>query len=135
VMTSLAKTLDAFPDEYDHGYAAASRSYLRDVATPDVDLSRLADQRARREFAAPILQNQDPAADGDGSTPKGRARMALAEFSECADGGADAIKLLTAVTRVVEEVWHDNPATTWEKAKRLLAEGHDRHHVIHSLAG
>jgi hypothetical protein len=135
VVTSLAKMLDAFPDEYDHGYATASRSYLRDVATPDVDLSRLADQRARREFAAPILENRDPAADGDGSTQKGRARMALAEFSECADGGADAIQLLTAVTRVVEEVWHDNPAATWEKAKRLLAEGHDRHHVIHSLAG
>jgi hypothetical protein len=135
VMTSLAEMLDAFPDQYDDGYATASRGYLRDVATPEVDLSRLADQRARREFAAPILENHDPAADGDGSTSQGRAKMALAEFSDCADGGAEAIKLLTAVTRVVEEVWHDNPTTTWEKAKRLLAEGHDRHDVIHSLAG
>jgi hypothetical protein len=135
VMTSLAETLDAFPDEYDGGYATVARSYLSDVVTPDVDLSWLADQRARREFAAPILENHDPAADGDGITPKGRAKMALAEFSACGDGGADAIKLLTAVPRIVEEVWHDNPTTTWEKAKRLLAEGHDRHDVIHRLAG
>jgi hypothetical protein len=135
VMTSLAETLDAFGDEYDGGYATVARSYLSDVVTPDVDLSWLADQRARREFAAPILDNHDPAADGDGSTPKGRAKMALAEFSECGDGGADTIKLLTAVPRIVEELWHDNPTTTWEKAKRLLAEGHGRHDAIHRLAG
>jgi hypothetical protein len=135
VMTSLAETLDAFPDEYDGGYATASRSYLSDVATPEVDLSWLADQRARREFAAPILENHDPAVDGDGSTPKGRAKMALAEFSKCGDGGTDTIKLLTAVPRIVEELWNDNPTTTWEKAKRLLAEGHGRHDAIHRLAG
>jgi hypothetical protein len=135
VMTSLAETLDAFGDEYDGGYATVARSYLSSVVTPDVDLSWLAGQRARREFAAPILENHDPAADGDGLTPKGRAKMALAEFSECGDGGADTIKLLTAVPRIVEELWHDNPTTTWEKAKRLLAEGHDRHDVIHRLAG
>jgi hypothetical protein len=39
------------------------------------------------------------------------------------------------VPRIVEEVWHDNPSTTWEKAKLLLAEGHNRHDVIHRLAG
>jgi hypothetical protein len=61
--------------------------------------------------------------------------MALAEFSECGDGGTDTIKLLTAVPRIVEELWHDNPTTTWEKAKRLLAEGHGRHDAIHRLAG
>lgn len=133
VMASLAEVLDAFPDEYDHPYATACRGYLRDVATADVDLSWLADQRARREFAAPITEQNDP--DVDGATTKGRAAMALAEFSPCADGDAGAIKLLTAVPRIVEEIWHDNPATTWEKAKRLLAEGLDRHEVIHALAG
>jgi len=34
-----------------------------------------------------------------------------------------AIKLLSAVPRIVEEAWNDNPATTWERAKQLLAEG------------
>ena len=36
--------------------------------------------------------------------------------------------------RIVEEIWHDEPTATWEKAKKLLAEGHDRHDVIHLLA-
>jgi hypothetical protein len=35
----------------------------------------------------------------------------------------------------VEEIWHDAPATTWEKAKKLLAEGHNRHDALHRLAG
>ena len=32
VMTKLAETLDAFPEEYDNPYSVASRGYLRDVA-------------------------------------------------------------------------------------------------------
>jgi hypothetical protein len=136
VMTSLADALDSFPDEYDHPYATACRSYLRDVATPEVDLAWLADQLARRRFAVPLPGERDPSMDGaDATDPRGRAKIALAEFAECGDGGAGTIKLLTAVPRIVEEAWNDNPATTWELAKRLLAEGHDRHAVIHSLAG
>ena len=77
-----------------------------------------------------------PALDGiDATDSHGRAEIALAEFAECGGGGAGTIKLLTAVPRIVEEVWHDNPATTWERAKKLLAEGHNRHEVIHRLAG
>ena len=59
----------------------------------------------------------------------------MAEFAECAGGGADTIRLLTAVPRIVEEIWHDDPASTWEKARKLLAEGHNRHDVLHRLAG
>ena len=136
VMTSLAEMLDAFPDEYDHPYATACRGYLRDVATPDVDLAWLADQLARRRFAVPLPGERDPSMDDvDATDPRGRARIALAEFAECGDGGAGTIKLLAAVPRIVEEAWNDNPATTWERAKQLLAEGHDRHEVIHRLAG
>ena len=47
----------------------------------------------------------------------------------------DAIKLLTAVPRIVEEIWHDEPTATWEKAKKLLADGYSRHEVLHRLAG
>ena len=35
-------------------------------------------------------------------------------------------RLLTAVPRIVEEAWHDNPATTWQRAKRLLAAGNEQ---------
>ncbi len=135
VMTRLPELLNEFPDAYDHPYAAACRSYLSDLATPDADLPWLADQRARREFAAPLPGDRDPSTDGiDATDAHGRAEIAIAEFAECGGGGADTIKLLTAVPRIVEEVWHDNPTTTWERAKRLLAEGHDRHGVIHLLA-
>jgi len=135
VMTSLADALDAFPDAYDHPFATASRGYLRDVATPDVDLPWLADQLARRRFAVPLPDERDPGMDEvDATDPRERAKIALAEFAECGDGGAGTIKLLAAVPRIVEEAWNDNPATTWERAKRLLAEGHDRHEVIHLLA-
>jgi hypothetical protein len=135
VMERLPQILDDFPKAYDDPYNSASRSYLRDVATPDADLSWLADQRARREFAAPLPGDRDPDADDiDANDPRGRAKIALAEFAECAGGAADSIKLLTAVPRIVEEIWQDNPATTWEKARQLLAAGHDRHDVIHTLA-
>ena len=136
VMTRLPELLDEFPDAYDHPYSTTSRSYLSDLATPDADLPWLADQLARREFAAPFPGDRDPSTDGiDATDAHGRAEIAIAEFAECADGDAGTIKLLTAVPRIVEEVWHDNPTTTWERAKKLLAEGHDRHDVIHRLAG
>jgi hypothetical protein len=136
VMTSLAEMLDSFPDEYDWPDVAASRGNVLDLATPDVDLSWLADQRARRRFAAPYPGERDPSMVGvDATDPRGRAKIALAEFAECGDGGTGTITLLAAVPRIVEEVWNDNPTSTWERAKRLLAEGHDRHEVIHRLAG
>jgi hypothetical protein len=136
VMTRLPEILDEFPDAYDHPISTASRGYLRDVVTPDVDLRWLADQLARREFAAPFPGDRDPSMDGiDATDPRGRAKIALAEFADCAGEGADTVRLLAAVARIVEESWNDNPTTTWEKAKRLLAQGHDRHDVIHTLAG
>ena len=99
-------------------------------------LAWLAGQFARRQFAAPLPGERDPSTDGiDATDAHGRTEIALAEFAECAGGGADTIRLLTAVPRVVEEIWHDAPATTWEKAKKLLAEGHNRHDALHRLAG
>jgi hypothetical protein len=136
VMTRLPELLDEFPDAYDHPYNTTSRSYLRDLATLDADLPWLADQLERREFAAPFPGDREPSTDGiDATDSHGRAEIAIAEFAECAGGGADTIKLLTAVPRVVEEMWHDNPASTWERAKRMLAEGYDRHDVLHRLGG
>lgn len=136
VMTRLPDLLDEFPDAYDHPYNTTSRSYLRDLATLDADLPWLADQLERREFAAPFPGDREPSADGiDATDARGRAEIAVAEFAECGGGGAATIALLTAVPRIVEELWHDDPATTWEKAKKLLAEGYGRHEVLHRLAG
>ena len=136
VMTRLPELLDEFPDAYDHPYNTTSRSYLRDLATLDADLPWLADQLERREFAAPFPGDREPSTDGiDATDSHGRAEIAVAEFAECGGGGAATIRLLTAVPRIVEEIWHDEPATTWEKAKKLLAEGHGRHEVLHRLAG
>jgi hypothetical protein len=136
VMAKLADPLHAFRAVYDNPYATACRGYLRDVATPDVDLAWLTDQLARRRFAVPLPGERDPSMDEvDATDPRGRAKIALAEFAECGDGGAGTIKLLAAVPRIVEEAWNDNPATTWERAKQLLAEGYGRHEVIHRLAG
>jgi hypothetical protein len=136
VMTRLPELLEEFPDAYDHSYSTTSRSYLRDLVTPDADLPWLADQLTRREFAAPFPEDRDPSTDGiDATDARGRAEIAIAEFAECEGAGADKIKLLTAVPRIMEEVWHDNPTSTWERAKRMLAEGHERHDVLHRLAG
>ena len=97
----------------------------------------LADQLARREFAAPFPGDREPEHRRTSTRPTRTAgpRSPSAEFAECGGGGADTIKLLTAVPRVVEEIWHDNPATTWEKAKKLLADGYSRHEVLHPAGG
>jgi len=35
---------------------------------------------------------------------------------------------------VVNQLWDGIPPETWEAAQRLLAQGHDRHEVLHMLA-
>jgi hypothetical protein len=54
--------------------------------------------------------------------------------AEFAPAGPEAITLLTGAARVVEELWHDEPLSTWQAAKKRLRQGHDRHEVIHHLA-
>jgi hypothetical protein len=135
LMTRLPQIIDEFQASYDDPYSVLVRGYLHDVATPDADMTWLADQLARREFAAPLPEDRGPGVEAiDAADPAGRREVAVGEFAGCAAEGADAVRLLTAVTRIVEEAWTDNPPATWEKAKRLLAEGHSRHEVIHRLA-
>jgi hypothetical protein len=47
--------------------------------------------------------------------------------------GADADEFLAAAMRVAAELWHDEPPSTWQAGKSLLAKGHDPHDVIHLL--
>ena len=74
-------------------------------------------------------------ADVDATDPGGRAAVTAAEFAYCGPEGVEGEKFVAAATRVVEEIWNDNPAETWQEAKRLTATGLDRHDVIHALAG
>jgi uncharacterized protein DUF1841 len=34
---------------------------------------------------------------------------------------------------VANQLWDDDPPETWETAKRLLADGYERHEVLHML--
>jgi hypothetical protein len=135
LMMRLPEILDEFQQAYDDPSSVLLRSYLRDVAADDADLGWLADQRARREFAVPLPVNLDAdVAAIDVTDPEQRAALAVSEFAECGAEGAARDQLLATVKRIVEEAWNDNPPATWERAKRLLADGHSRHEVIHRLA-
>jgi hypothetical protein len=105
----------------------------------------LADQRARREFAVPLPDDRE-VSDGpeldvaaidaaDAADPDGRAFVTAAEFAHCGPEGEEGEKFVAAARRVVEEIWNDDPAQTWQEAKRLTATGLERHDVIHALAG
>jgi len=108
---------------------------VRDIATPDADAAWLADCRARRELAAPLSEDRDPYDEAaDPADADGRAVLVASEFGTCDLEGADTDEFLAAASRVVEELWHDDPPATWQAGKSLLAKGHDPHDVIHLLA-
>jgi hypothetical protein len=133
--THLAAVLGDFPAAYDDPVNVVARGYVRDIARPDADAAWLADGRARRELAAPLPENRDPDdAAVDPAGPDGRAALVASEFGTCDLEGADIDEFLAAVSRVVEELWHDDPPATWQAGKSLLAKGHDPHDVIHLLA-
>jgi hypothetical protein len=135
LMTHLVTVLDDFQSAYDDPVNVAGRGYVRDIAGPDADATWLADCRARRELAAPLPEDRDPDdAAVDPANSDGRAALVASEFGGCDLEGADADEFLAAVSRVVEELWHDNPPATWQTGKSLLAQGHDPHDVIHFLA-
>jgi hypothetical protein len=78
-----------FQAAYDDPDRGAARGYMRDLVTADADVAWLAEQRARREFAVP--------------------------FPDERDAGVAAIDA-AAARRVVEEIWKEDPAQTWQEA-------------------
>jgi hypothetical protein len=135
LMVHLATVLGDFRAAYDDPGNVVARGYVRDIAMPDADAAWLADCRARRELAAPLPENRDPDdAPVDPAGPDGRAALVASEFGTCDLEGADSAEFLAAASRVVEELWHDDPPATWQAGKSLLAKGHDSHDVIHLLA-
>ncbi len=126
--------LDDFAAVYDDAESAALRGYVQDLATPDVDLTWLGDVRARRQLAAAVPDDRDPEdEDIDATEPGGRATLTEHEFASCAPEGPAGDKFVATAKRVVEELWHDDPAATWLAGKSLLGKGLDRHDVIHRM--
>ncbi len=135
VLEHLPKVLENFGSAYDDPDNAVARGYVRDLAASDADVAWLADCRARRRLAVPPAGEHalggDPLDPGD---REHRTGIALAEFGMCATGGVPREDFRRAVQRVVEELWHDDPPATWQRARKLLATGMAPHDVIHALA-
>lgn len=126
--------LNDFAAVYDDAESTALRGYVQDLAAPDVDLTWLRDVRARRELAAAPPHDRDPEdEDIDATDPVGRATLTEHEFASCAPEGSAGDRFVTAAKRVVEELWHDDPAATWQAGKSLLDKGLDRHDVMHRM--
>ena len=135
LMESLPEVFGRFGPAYDDPDAVTARSYLADLAVSDADVSMLAGHVARRMFAVPV-----PGPDGDGgpvdvSDPAVRRALIETEFAECMPhAGLTREEFMTAVHRVIAELWDDDPAETFQAARRLFASGADRHDIIHTLA-
>ena len=124
-----------FDDAYDSPDAALTRSYMADLVASDTDMSWLADQMARRMLALPIPEAGDASAAGDFGDPQIRRARVEAEFAGCnPPGGMTREQFMAAVHRVVSELWDGDPPETFAAARILLADGIDRHDVIHALA-
>lgn len=135
LMTQLAAALGDFQATYDDPDSVAARGYVSDIATPEVDAAWVADCRARRELAAPRPENRDAHCAGlDAADPDGRVVLIASEFGSCKPDGMPKADFIAAAMRVAQELWQDEPAATWQRGKSLLAEGHNRHDVIHLLA-
>jgi tetratricopeptide (TPR) repeat protein len=104
----------------------------------------------RRAFAAPPAEGTLHGLDLgllDPADPDERRLLLEAEHPELLDAleagteveGPDgepmSPELHLAMHEVVaQQLWDDDPPETWETARRLLAEGYDRHEVLHMLA-
>ena len=135
LLEHLPKVLENFDSAYDDPDNAAARTYVLDLAASDVDVAWLADCRDRRELAVPPAGATALAGDPlDASEQEHRTAIALAEFGMCGTGGAPREEFRRAVRLIVEQLWHDDPPATWQRAKKLLAAGMAPHDVIHALA-
>jgi hypothetical protein len=134
LLSALPEIFKEFPAAYDDPVSAASRAYVRDIATSDADAAWLDECRTRRELAAPLPESRDPETVViDATTPEGRAALTEYEFASCAAEGSGGERFMATAKRVVEELWHDSSPATWQAGKSLLAKGLDPHDVIHRL--
>lgn len=139
--------------DQDHGPAAVDA----DVAggyVAGVDPAVLADPTAarellaRRRFAVPTIVASidgreevelDPADEDQrellilAEHPEYRAVLADPMSDELVEGANP--RLHVALHQVIaNQLWDDTPPEVWQAARRLLAQGHDRHAILHALA-
>jgi hypothetical protein len=132
---SLPEVFGQFGPAYDDPDAVTIRSYLADLAASDADVSQLAGHVARRMFAVPMPRLTEDGGPVDVGDPAVRRALAEAEFAECTPH-ADLTheKFMAEVHRVIAELWDDDPAETFQAARRMFAAGADRHDIVHTLA-
>jgi len=132
---SLPEVFARFGPAYDDPDSVTARSYLADLAASDADVSELAGHVARRVFAVPMPPAAEDGEPVDVGDPAVRRALAETEFAECTPH-ADLTReeFMAAVHRVLAELWHDDPAETFQAARRMFASGADRHDIIHTLA-
>jgi hypothetical protein len=124
-----------FDQAYDDDAASLARTYMADLAASDVDFSWLADRIGRRMFALPMPEPGEASELRDASDPQARRAMTEAEFADCTPpGGMTGEQFMTAVHRVISEIWDDDPPETFAAARLLFSDSLDRHDVIHTLA-
>jgi hypothetical protein len=137
VLAALPKSLGDFASAYDDPQSALARAYVSDLSgvAADIDVRDLAAAVTRRSVAIPLPGTRDSVpATTDVTDPAARAASVEREFATCAlDTGQTREDLSASATRVVEELWSGQPVSTWEAARALLAEGRNRHDVIHAL--
>ena len=94
-------------------------------------MSWLARQLARRVFALPVAGADHRDVSGSAE----RRALVEAEFAACAPpSGMTSEQFVAAADRVISELWHDDPETIFQTARRMFADGVDRHDIIHALA-
>jgi hypothetical protein len=129
----LPDTFARFDNAYDNPEAVTARSYLTDLAASDSDISWLASQLARRMFAVPMPQPHDDGRLNAGDSADRRA-LVESEFAACAPpGGMTSEQFVSAADQVISELWHNDPPETFQAARRLFADGAERHDIIHAL--
>jgi hypothetical protein len=119
---------------YEDPDAVTARGYLAGLAASDAEVSLLADQLARRVFAVP-MPGPDEGDRLDVGDPAARRALAEAEFAGCTPpSGMTSEQFVAAAQRVTAELWDDDPPGTFQAARRMFADGADRHDIIHALA-
>jgi hypothetical protein len=103
---------------------------------------------ARRRFAVPTVVtsiDRGEEIELDPADEDQRELSILAEHPEyqvvLADPMSDELveganpRLHVALHQVIaNQLWDDTPPEVWQAARRLLAQGHDRHAILHALA-
>jgi hypothetical protein len=108
------------------------------------------DDEARQAFAVPPASGEFDGIDLallDPSDPDERRLLIIAEHPDLAPAvvaGRREIHVrgepispdlhISMHEIVTNQLWHDDPPEVWRTAKRLSAEGYDRHEVLHMLA-